>query len=269
MNTHSPRPILKRNSSSSTSSDTSCEEVFVSSGSTSSASSNSRRSVSFHNHENGTPVSQVHLTHSPCTYDRSPIKVMKNECALPERGARTFYEGVRLQAECRKYTGDDDQGRKRNRRVSTVHPDNSGRRVQGTTPLSRKELLQQEIENTSVFYGRIPVSPSKTQTHVYSLEDDEEEESHGIQPENLVAAFEDLSLTPIPSRCSTPRPSHPTATKRHLSLHPGLPPPHRRKEHARMDTFITSYANSHDSSTSGRGYFRTEFSEDMGCLGGF
>ncbi|KAI0253224.1 hypothetical protein BJV78DRAFT_1102367, partial [Lactifluus subvellereus] len=33
---------------------------------------------------------QTHLTHSPAIYDRAPIVVLPNACALPERNERTY-----------------------------------------------------------------------------------------------------------------------------------------------------------------------------------
>jgi hypothetical protein len=35
----------------------------------------------------------THLTHSPHAYDRAPISVSPNECALPERNGRTYTPG--------------------------------------------------------------------------------------------------------------------------------------------------------------------------------
>lgn len=175
MNTYNPRPILKRGMSTSTNSDTSYDEEFVSSTSTStsissSSSSSSRRSVSFVKHENGTPVSHVHLTHSPCTYDRSPIKVQQNELALPKRGARTYYEGVKPRPEEQKRTQGDneDRGRSRGRRTSMAPQDRSRMHTEGGTgSLSRKELLRREVENTSVFYGTYCVLSSSLDIKIY------------------------------------------------------------------------------------------------------
>ncbi|TFK21273.1 hypothetical protein FA15DRAFT_554590, partial [Coprinopsis marcescibilis] len=36
-------------------------------------------------------LTSIALTHSPHIYDRAPINVAPNSCALPERGARTYF----------------------------------------------------------------------------------------------------------------------------------------------------------------------------------
>jgi len=47
-----------------------------------------------HVHFPPTPnLASTHLTHSPHTYDRAPIMVRPNECALPERGGRMYTPG--------------------------------------------------------------------------------------------------------------------------------------------------------------------------------
>lgn len=46
---------------------------------------------SAHVHFPTTPnMTTTHLAHSPHTYDRKPIMVTRNECALPERGGRQY-----------------------------------------------------------------------------------------------------------------------------------------------------------------------------------
>ncbi|KZV74101.1 hypothetical protein PENSPDRAFT_541611, partial [Peniophora sp. CONT] len=44
-----------------------------------------------HVHFPSTPnMTTTHLAHSPLTYDRKPIMVGRNECALPERNGRMY-----------------------------------------------------------------------------------------------------------------------------------------------------------------------------------
>ncbi|KII93022.1 hypothetical protein PLICRDRAFT_377273 [Plicaturopsis crispa FD-325 SS-3] len=51
--------------------------------------------LSSHVHFPPTPaLTQTHVTHSPATYDRAPIVVSDNTCALPERGGRTYSAGT-------------------------------------------------------------------------------------------------------------------------------------------------------------------------------
>ncbi|KAI0033808.1 hypothetical protein K488DRAFT_35517, partial [Vararia minispora EC-137] len=46
---------------------------------------------STHVHFPPTPrLTSTHFTHSPHTYDRAPIAVSVNDCALPERNERTY-----------------------------------------------------------------------------------------------------------------------------------------------------------------------------------
>ena len=54
-------------------------------------SSNPRIMLSLHVHFPPTPsLSSIHTTHSSRTYDRAPIAISPNVCALPERGGRTY-----------------------------------------------------------------------------------------------------------------------------------------------------------------------------------
>ncbi|EJD00682.1 uncharacterized protein FOMMEDRAFT_170033 [Fomitiporia mediterranea MF3/22] len=77
-----PHPILKRITTSSDESDS----PYSSSG----AIRINHSKVHFPNHPDA--LSRTHLAHSPDQYDRSPISVQPNSCALPERGCpgRTY-----------------------------------------------------------------------------------------------------------------------------------------------------------------------------------
>ena len=57
---------------------------------------------------------QTHLTHSAATYDRAPIVVLPNACALPERNGRTYTESCNA-ARKRRSTQAAAQG-------ATLHP---------------------------------------------------------------------------------------------------------------------------------------------------
>lgn len=88
---YNPRPILKRSDSGNGSFTSSTSDSAYDSSATSPPSSPSHnRTVHF---PRPGPVTETSFTHSPCTYDRSPIVVEKNECAIPKRGARTYYQG--------------------------------------------------------------------------------------------------------------------------------------------------------------------------------
>ena len=82
MNTSQPRPILKRASVSAPTAPpvVSPDGVF------------NRNGVHFPPH---TTIASTHLAYSADAYDRSPIAVMPNECALPARGCpgRTYLSG--------------------------------------------------------------------------------------------------------------------------------------------------------------------------------
>jgi len=43
-------------------------------------------SIPLHHHVHFATDTRIYLTHSTTEYDRSPMKVMKNPCAMPERG---------------------------------------------------------------------------------------------------------------------------------------------------------------------------------------
>ena len=50
--------------------------------------------VSLHVHFPPSPsLTSIHTTHSPTVYDRAPIAVSPNLCAMPERGRRVYTEG--------------------------------------------------------------------------------------------------------------------------------------------------------------------------------
>jgi hypothetical protein len=63
-----------------------------------------------------TPVlCQTHLTHSAASYDRAPIVVLPNACALPERNGRTYTPSNDESARKRRSTHATSQG-------ATLHP---------------------------------------------------------------------------------------------------------------------------------------------------
>ena len=73
--------------------------------------SSPRIMLSLHVHFPPTPsLSSVYTTHSPRTYDRAPIAISPNVCALPERGGRT-------------YTPASESSPKFQRKGSYFHPD--------------------------------------------------------------------------------------------------------------------------------------------------
>ena len=82
-----PRPILKHLGSSSDDSDSPNSRE----GGLSRMSARSNK-VHFPNHPDA--LTRMHLAHSPDDYDRSPIRIRPNACALPERGCpgRTYQQ---------------------------------------------------------------------------------------------------------------------------------------------------------------------------------
>lgn len=68
-----PRSILK------------CQTAVV--GGSSTAAHHPHPSVRF---PSSPKLSTVHFTHCPSSYDRTPIVVSQNSCAMPERGCRTY-----------------------------------------------------------------------------------------------------------------------------------------------------------------------------------
>lgn len=115
MNNSQPRPILKRASVSAPTAPA-----------VSPPDSYNRNGVHFPPH---TTIASTHLAYSADAYDRSPISVMPNECALPARGCpgRTYLDG---QNESAIMDDDDDNdtypqsspGRSWNAMKNEVHP---------------------------------------------------------------------------------------------------------------------------------------------------
>ncbi|KAH6911060.1 hypothetical protein BKA70DRAFT_51964 [Coprinopsis sp. MPI-PUGE-AT-0042] len=117
-------------------------------------------------------MTSIALTHSPHAYDRAPIQVTPNTCALPERGARTYDDGMEstspMLAECyfqrrlshpvHSMQGWTEDGSKYS--ISLISPDNSN------TPISSLKTFPLEPDDAEGFCGS-PSSPSNAHKFGY------------------------------------------------------------------------------------------------------
>ena len=162
-------------------------------------------------------LTSIALTHSPHAYDRAPIQVTPNSCAMPERGARTYDDGVEstspIAAECyfqrrRPYPvhsiqGWTDDGAKYS--ISLISPDNSN------TPISSLKTFPIEPDGSDPLYGS-PRSPPNTHPFGY-----------GSPVDRLFRCSDDRYSETVPQ---------PDLTDAFLLLEPNTPDPHSRSRNA-------------------------------------
>lgn len=117
-------------------------------------------------------MTSIALTHSPHAYDRAPIQVTPNSCALPERGARTYDDGAEstspITADCyfqrrlphpvHSMQGWAEDGSKYS--ISLISPDNFN------TPISSLKTFPIEPDESDGLSGS-PSSPSNAHKFGY------------------------------------------------------------------------------------------------------
>lgn len=198
-------------------------------------------------------LTSIALTHSPHAYDRAPIQVTPNSCAMPERGARTYDDGVEstspiavegyFQRRCsypiHSMQGWTDDGAKYS--ISLISPDSSN------TPISSLKTFPIEPDVSDPLYGS-PSSPSNAHTFGF----------FGSPVEKILRYQEDGYGETIPQRDSTDS---------FLLLEPNTPDPHNRSRNMwkkkKSQICRASYlATKHDE-------LWPEDPALEGCLGGF
>jgi len=124
-------------------------------------------------------ISTVYLTHCPASYDRRPIVVLPNSCALPDRGCRE-YEGTSSSPQTSPATTSPPQSW-----GNHVHPSIFGRMCAGSASSSDEDSDRRHSSEDFDAFGPPPL------TH----DDGSSEESDGI-------------ASPPPETCGTASPYH-------------------------------------------------------------
>ena len=203
-------------------------------------------------------LTSIALTHSPHAYDRAPIQVAPNSCAMPERGARTYDDGAestspiavegyfqrRRSYPVHSMQGWTDDGAKYS--ISLISPDNSN------TPISSLKTFPIEPDGSDPLYGS-PSSPSNVSTFGYV----------GSPVDKILRYPEEVYSETIPQ---------PDSADSFLLLEPNTPDSHHRSRNAlkkKKDRLHASQVcRSSYLSTSHDALWPADPAME-GCLGGF
>ncbi|TDL24817.1 hypothetical protein BD410DRAFT_837733 [Rickenella mellea] len=227
-----PRPILKRSSSS--------------------GATSPPRVVHFP--PSPTLISRTFSAHSPTSYDRSPIIVHTNSCAMPERGCpgRTYVP------ETSSRTNHGRQGRH-------VHPRAC---ITSSFTEEEEEDHDEDDDHTPTHSVAPPLIPNRTLLPplIPDLSSESEESDGFLSPERMPFAYLSITSAMRSSQSSTP-------TQLSFLPHPPSPPKYRpseddknRRKQQKKDCTRKSRPDLE------RKYGRSSFAEvpnDDGCLGGF
>ncbi|KZT27618.1 hypothetical protein NEOLEDRAFT_1130643 [Neolentinus lepideus HHB14362 ss-1] len=127
-------------------------------------------------------MTSTHPTHSPFTYDRAPIIVSPNACALPERGGREVYSGERQDRSVER-----PRGRSRDRKAVSIkgsyfHP-RAYEACEAELPAGHTGVVDADcdVESMTPLPATIPLPPPL----VHDISSSESDESDVTTPPDI------------------------------------------------------------------------------------